>query len=75
MDLVKNRINGCRVPMPFDGIRRGGAPIALPPEVVLPKPGPGAFFQTYGTLLTHLYMLIATVLLETRCLPGLLEDR
>ena len=45
LDLVKNRINGCRVPMPYDGIRRGGAPIALPPEVVLPKPGPDVFLD------------------------------
>ena len=27
--------------MPYDGFRRGGAPIALAPEITLPRPGPG----------------------------------
>ena len=26
--------------MPTDGFKRGGAPIALAPEITLPKPGP-----------------------------------
>eukprot|EP01043_Picozoa_sp_COSAG02_P057691 COSAG02_NODE_7048_length_3211_cov_6.545951_1_plen_921_part_01 len=45
LDLTKNRIVDFRVPMPFDGIRRGGAPIALAPEVTLPKPGPDVFLD------------------------------
>ena len=45
LDLTKNRIVDFRVPMPYDGIRRGGAPIALAPEVTLPKPGPDVFLD------------------------------
>jgi hypothetical protein len=39
-DLRKNQVRDSKVEMKFDGFRRGGAPIALAPEVVLPKPGP-----------------------------------
>ena len=28
--------------MKYDGFRRGGAPIALAPEITLPRPGPAA---------------------------------
>eukprot|EP01044_Picomonas_judraskeda_P020169 COSAG03_NODE_4420_length_1558_cov_1.750514_2_plen_402_part_01 len=45
LDLTKNRIADFRVPMPYDGIRRGGAPIALAPEVTLPRPGPDVFLD------------------------------
>ena len=45
LDLKKNRITDCRVPMPVDGYRRGGAPIALAPEITLPKPGPHVFLD------------------------------
>ena len=45
LDLTKNRIADFRVPMPYDGIRRGGAPIALAPEVTQPKPGPDVFLD------------------------------
>ena len=31
--------------MPYDGFRRGGAPIALAPEIILPQPGPDAFLD------------------------------
>ena len=31
--------------MPYDGFRRGGAPIALAPEIALPEPGPGIFLD------------------------------
>jgi len=31
--------------MPYDGFRRGGAPIALAPEITLPEPGPDAFLD------------------------------
>ena len=31
--------------MKYDGFRRGGAPIALAPEIVLPQPGPDAFLD------------------------------
>ena len=39
-DLKKHDIRDFRVMMPYDGFRRGGAPIALAPEITLPKPGP-----------------------------------
>ena len=45
LDLTKNRISDSRVPMPYDGIRRGGAPIALAPEVTQPNPGPDVFLD------------------------------
>ena len=44
-DLRKNRVSDWKVEMKFDGFRRGGAPIALAPEVSLPKPGPDAFLD------------------------------
>ena len=44
-DLVKNGVQNHRVMMPYDGFRRGGAPIALAPEITLPKPGPGVFLD------------------------------
>ena len=31
--------------MKYDGFRRGGAPIALAPEITLPKPGPNVFLD------------------------------
>ena len=31
--------------MKYDGFRRGGAPIALAPEITLPKPGPDVFLD------------------------------
>ena len=31
--------------MPYDGMRRGGAPIALAPEITMPKPGPDVFLD------------------------------
>eukprot|EP01045_Picozoa_sp_COSAG04_P013669 COSAG04_NODE_982_length_9008_cov_3.598720_4_plen_513_part_00 len=45
LDLRKNQITDFRVPMPMDGWRRGGAPIALAPEITLPRPGPGVFLD------------------------------
>eukprot|EP01043_Picozoa_sp_COSAG02_P027128 COSAG02_NODE_1585_length_11820_cov_3.247078_4_plen_963_part_00 len=45
LDLTKNRIANFRVPMPVDGYRRGGAPVALAPEITLPKPGPDVFLD------------------------------
>eukprot|EP01045_Picozoa_sp_COSAG04_P022090 COSAG04_NODE_2449_length_4101_cov_30.628333_2_plen_623_part_00 len=45
VDLTKNHISDFRVPMPMDGYRRGGAPIALAPEITLPKPGPDVFLD------------------------------
>lgn len=44
-DLRRNRVKDFRVMMPYDGFRRGGAPIALAPEVTLPVPGPGVFLD------------------------------
>ena len=44
-DLVKNGVQNHRVMMPYDGFRRGGAPIALAPEITLPEPGPEAFLD------------------------------
>ena len=41
-DLQKNGVENFRVMMPYDGFRRGGAPIALAPEITLPTPGPAA---------------------------------
>ncbi len=39
-DMSKNRIVDFKIAMPYDGFRRGGAPIALAPEITLPEPGP-----------------------------------
>lgn len=39
-DMKKNRVDDWKIEMKFDGFRRGGAPIALAPEVTLPRPGP-----------------------------------
>jgi serine/threonine protein kinase len=44
-DLRKNRVEGYKVMMPYDGFTRGGAAIALAPEVTLPQPGPGIFLD------------------------------
>lgn len=44
-DLRKNRVQNFRVMLPYDGFRRGGAPIAIAPEVSLPEPGPDAFLD------------------------------
>ena len=44
-DLKKNQVEDFKVQMPYDGFRRGGAPIALAPEITLPKPGPTAFLD------------------------------
>jgi tetratricopeptide (TPR) repeat protein len=44
-DMRKNQVHNWKVEMKFDGFRRGGAPIALAPEVTLPKPGPDAFLD------------------------------
>ena len=41
----QNQITDWKVPMPMDGWRRGGAPIALAPEITLPKPGPRVFLD------------------------------
>ena len=41
-DHAANRTRELRVPMPVHGFRRGGAAIALAPEVTLLRPGPGA---------------------------------
>jgi serine/threonine protein kinase len=41
-DLRKNRVRDFRVMLPYDGFRRGGAPITISPEVSLPEPGPNA---------------------------------
>jgi hypothetical protein len=42
-DLRKNRVRGYKVMLHYDGFRRGGAPISMAPEVILPRPGPDAF--------------------------------
>eukprot|EP01052_Picozoa_sp_SAG31_P023998 SAG31_NODE_2014_length_6665_cov_2.737435_2_plen_1027_part_00 len=44
-DMRKNQVHDWKVEMKFDGFRRGGAPIALAPEVTLPKPGPDALLD------------------------------
>ena len=44
-DMKKNRVEEWKIEMKFDGFRRGGAPIALAPEVTLPQPGPDAFLD------------------------------
>jgi len=44
-DMQKNRVEDWKIEMKFDGFRRGGAPIALAPEVTLPQPGPDAFLD------------------------------
>jgi hypothetical protein len=46
-DLRKNRVADARVAMLYDGFCRGGAQIALAPEVLLPQPGPGVHLY-YG---------------------------
>eukprot|EP01043_Picozoa_sp_COSAG02_P063162 COSAG02_NODE_8884_length_2410_cov_1.013847_2_plen_60_part_00 len=43
--MKKNRVEDWKIEMKFDGFRRGGAPIALAPEVTLPQPGPDAFLD------------------------------
>ena len=44
-DLKKYEVGDFQVHMPVDGWRRGGAPIALAPEVTLPKPGPEVYLD------------------------------
>ena len=44
-DLKRNHARGFRVMLPYDGFRRGGAPITMAPEVSLPKPGPTAYLD------------------------------
>lgn len=44
-DMRKNQVSNWKLEMKFDGFRRGGAPIALAPEVTLPKPGPDTFLD------------------------------
>eukprot|EP01050_Picozoa_sp_SAG11_P010268 SAG11_NODE_1020_length_6158_cov_4.836772_2_plen_657_part_00 len=46
-DCRKNQVEGFRVAMFYDGFCRGGAPIAMAPEVSLPEPGPGVYIY-YG---------------------------
>jgi hypothetical protein len=44
-DLRKNGVVDSRVELRYDGFHRGGAPIALAPEVTLPQPGPGVYID------------------------------
>jgi hypothetical protein len=46
-DCRKNRVDGFRIELRYDGFQRGGAPIAMAPEVSLPRPGPGVYLY-YG---------------------------
>ena len=39
-DLHKNRVRNFTVQLRYDGFRRGGAPMSMAPEIILPRPGP-----------------------------------
>ena len=53
-DLQKNRVANQKVAMFYEGFCRGGALIALAPEVLLPRPGPGVYLCEQETALTAL---------------------